>query len=58
MEQKDRALNEMVADLARTADIEELLRQTDAVAEVHNPVRTGVGVALLPWTATPPTASL
>jgi organic hydroperoxide reductase OsmC/OhrA len=34
---------------APAADIEELLRQTDAVAEVHNTVRAGVGVALLPW---------
>ena len=29
--------------------IEELLRRTDAVAEVHNTVRTGAVVTLVPW---------
>lgn len=38
-----------VGSPAPAAEIEELLRQTDAVAEVHNTVRMGVGVSLLPW---------
>jgi organic hydroperoxide reductase OsmC/OhrA len=38
-----------VVSPAPRADIEELLRQTDAVAEVHNTVRTGAVVALVPW---------
>ncbi len=36
---------------ADKADLEELLRQTDAVAEVHNTVRAGTAVRLLPWNA-------
>jgi len=32
------------------ADIEKLLCQTDAVAEVHNTIRTGAVVTLIPWT--------
>jgi hypothetical protein len=34
---------------APVADIEELLRQTAAVAEVQNTVRAGVEVSLSPW---------
>jgi organic hydroperoxide reductase OsmC/OhrA len=36
---------------APRADVEELLRQTDAVAEVQNTVRSGALVALMPWDA-------
>jgi organic hydroperoxide reductase OsmC/OhrA len=32
-------------------DVEALLRQTDAVAEVQNTVRSGAVVALMPWDA-------
>jgi len=32
-------------------DVEALLRQTDAVAEVQNTVRSGAVVALVPWDA-------
>jgi organic hydroperoxide reductase OsmC/OhrA len=38
-----------VESSAPVADIEELLRQTDAVAEVQNTVRAGVEVSLSPW---------
>lgn len=38
-----------VESSAPAADIEELLRQTDAVAEVQNTIRAGVEVSLLPW---------
>lgn len=38
-----------VESSARAADIEELLRQSDAVAEVQNTIRAGVEVSLLPW---------
>ncbi len=31
------------------ARIEQLLRETDAVAEVHNTVRAPIAVALVPW---------
>lgn len=31
--------------------IERLLRETDAVAEVHNTIRAGGGVRLLPWSS-------
>jgi organic hydroperoxide reductase OsmC/OhrA len=37
---------------ASIASIEELLRRTDAVAEVHNTVRAGVAVSLVPWNIT------
>jgi organic hydroperoxide reductase OsmC/OhrA len=37
-----------VRSAASAADIERLMRQTDAVAEVHNTVRTGVPVQWLP----------
>lgn len=36
---------------ANKADLEELLRQTDAVAEVQNTIRAGIAVRLLPWNA-------
>ena len=36
---------------APRAEVEELLRQTDAVAEVQNTVRSGAVVALMPWDA-------
>ena len=43
---------------ASATQINDLLRQTDAVAEVQNTVRAGVAVALMPWTdpslASPP----
>jgi organic hydroperoxide reductase OsmC/OhrA len=35
-----------VASSASIAEITELLRQTDAVAEIHNTIRSGVAVAL------------
>lgn len=38
-----------VESSARKADIEELLRQTDAVAEIQNTVRAGVAVSRVPW---------
>lgn len=38
-----------VESSAPVADIEELLRQTDMVAEVRNMVRAGVEASLLPW---------
>lgn len=38
---------------APRSEIEELLRQTDAVAEVHNTVRAGAAVTLLPWDDAP-----
>ena len=38
-----------VESTAPSADIEELLRQTDAVAEIHNTVRAGAAVLLSPW---------
>lgn len=38
-----------VESTAPRADIEELLRQTDAVAEIQNTVRTGTAVLLSPW---------
>jgi len=38
-----------VQSSAPVADIDELLRQTDAVAEVQNTVRAGVEVSLSPW---------
>jgi organic hydroperoxide reductase OsmC/OhrA len=34
---------------ASSERIEQLLRETDAVAEVHNTVRSPVAVTLLPW---------
>ena len=38
-----------VASPASDAEIADLLRQTDAVAEVHNTVRAGVEVSMVPW---------
>jgi len=34
---------------ASQTEIDALLRQTDAVAEVHNTVRAGIAVSLRPW---------
>ncbi len=36
---------------ASDAEINALLRQTDAVAEIHNTVRAGESVSLQPWDA-------
>jgi organic hydroperoxide reductase OsmC/OhrA len=38
-----------VSSPASDEEIARLLRETDSVAEVHNTVRSGVGVALIPW---------
>jgi organic hydroperoxide reductase OsmC/OhrA len=38
-----------VASSATRAQVAELLKQTDAVAEVHNTVRAGAAVSLVPW---------
>lgn len=38
-----------VVSPATEAQVAALLRETDAVAEVHNTVRAGVRVRLLPW---------
>ena len=38
-----------VVSSASDADVARLLRETDAVAEVHNTVRAGVAVKLEPW---------
>ena len=38
-----------IASPAAAADVAALLRETDAVAEVHNTVRAGMPVALVPW---------
>jgi organic hydroperoxide reductase OsmC/OhrA len=38
-----------VASPASEAEVADLLRQTDAVAEVHNTVRSGVQVSMVPW---------
>lgn len=37
-----------VRSSAATADVQRLLRETDAVAEVHNTIRAGVPVQLVP----------
>lgn len=34
---------------ASDADVARLLRETDAVAEIHNTVRAGAAVTLEPW---------
>jgi hypothetical protein len=39
----------LVASPATTEQIERLLQETDAVSEVHNSVRAGVGVTPVPW---------
>jgi organic hydroperoxide reductase OsmC/OhrA len=39
---------------APQAEIDALLRQTDAVAEVHKTVRAGIAVSLRPWDDTGP----
>jgi hypothetical protein len=38
-----------IASPADASAIADLLRQTDAVAEVHNTLRAGAAVELLPW---------
>jgi len=38
-----------LASPAAPEQIERLLRETDAVAEVHNTVRAGAGVEFVPW---------
>jgi organic hydroperoxide reductase OsmC/OhrA len=38
-----------VTSPASEAEIADLLRQTDAVAEIHNTVRSGVNVSMVPW---------
>ena len=38
-----------VVSRASDADVTRLLRETDAVAEIHNTVRSGVPVTLEPW---------
>ena len=38
-----------VESTASKADIDELLRQTDAVAEIQNTVRAGTAVSRVPW---------
>ena len=40
-----------VSSPAPEAEIENLLRETDAVAEVHNTIRSGAGVSLVAWDA-------
>jgi uncharacterized OsmC-like protein len=40
-----------VSSPASEEEVTALLRETDAVAEVHNTVRSGVAVQLLPWPA-------
>jgi organic hydroperoxide reductase OsmC/OhrA len=38
-----------VVSMASDTDIARLIRETDAVAEIHNTLRAGVPVALEPW---------
>ena len=38
-----------VASPAAEAEIAQLLKETDAVAEIHNTVRKGVPVQRVPW---------
>ena len=38
-----------VASPAASEQIKRLLRETDAIAEVHNTVRAGASVDLVPW---------
>jgi hypothetical protein len=40
-----------IASPASEADVDVLLRQTDAVAEVQNTIRAGASVSLQPWEA-------
>jgi organic hydroperoxide reductase OsmC/OhrA len=49
---KDIRYRARIDSAAPIASIEELLRRTDAVAEVHNTVRAGVAVSLVPWNTT------
>lgn len=39
-----------VTSTATSAEVARLLRETDAVAEVHNTLRSGAAVTLEPWT--------
>jgi hypothetical protein len=38
-----------VSSPASEEEIAKLIRETDAVAEVHNTIRGGVSVSLVPW---------
>ena len=38
-----------VSSPASEEEIAKLIRETDAVAEVHNTIRAGVSVSLVPW---------
>jgi uncharacterized OsmC-like protein len=40
-----------VVSCASETEVARLLRETDAVAEIHNTVRSGVPVKLEPWAA-------
>jgi len=40
-----------VVSSASDGDVAKLLRETDAVAEIHNTLRAGASVALRPWEA-------
>lgn len=42
-----------VSSKATQDEIAQLLRETDAVSEIHNTVRAGVGVTLQPWHTQP-----
>jgi hypothetical protein len=42
-----------VVSSASEADVARLLRETDAVAEIHNTLRAGVPVKLEPWETDP-----
>ncbi len=42
-----------ISSPAPEADLAALLRQTDAVAEVQNTVRSGIPVSLVPWEPVP-----
>ena len=48
---RDISYRAKVHSTAPAADIDRLLRETDAVAEVHNTLRRGVPVQLVPWQA-------
>ena len=38
-----------IRSIASSAEIEHLIHETDAVAEVHNTLRAAVAVELVPW---------
>ena len=46
---KNIAYRARVASSCSDAEVARLLRETDAVAEIHNTVRAGVAVRLEPW---------